>query len=377
MVIARAALRREAIPLVAVKRTGLLRRPPRRTPRNDIYMNIVVSGIQPSGPLHIGNYLGALRYWLELQKNPKNECYFFIADLHALTQGKSAKELRENTLALVAELLALGIDPKKSSFFVQSQVPAHAELGWILNCVTPIGELERMTQYKDKAARQKSNVNVGLLTYPVLQAADILIYHGNAVPVGEDQVQHLELTRTIARWFNQRYGATFPEPKPFLTPTPRVMSLTSPLQKMSKSLGEKNVIGLADEPALLKAKIAKAVTESTGVIPVRYEKGAWSLKPEAEKNEGIAGAFNLLKLLEVFGTPAQNKHFASGSISYRALKETLADAVAEHFADFRAKRAALLKNKTSLEAKLAASAKHANVVANKTLETVRKKVGIR
>ncbi|MEK7102430.1 MAG: tryptophan--tRNA ligase, partial [Patescibacteria group bacterium] len=191
--------------------------------------NIVVSGIQPSGPLHIGNYLGALRYWLELQKNPKNECYFFIADLHALTQGKSAKELRENTLTLVAELLALGIDPKKSSFFVQSQVPAHAELGWILNCVTPIGELERMTQYKDKAARQKSNVNVGLLTYPVLQAADILIYHGNAVPVGEDQVQHLELTRTIARWFNQRYGATFPEPKPFLTPTPRVMSLTSPL----------------------------------------------------------------------------------------------------------------------------------------------------
>lgn len=345
--------------------------------------NIVVSGVQPSGPLHIGNYLGALRYWLELQNDRKNHCYFFIADLHALTQGKPAKELRENTLTLVAELLALGIDPKKSTLFVQSQVPAHTELAWILNCVTPISELERMTQYKDKASRQMENINVGLLTYPVLQAADIVIYQGTAVPVGEDQVQHLELTRNIARWFNNRYGKTFAEPKPVLTPTPRVMSLTAPLQKMSKSLGEKNVIGLADEPAVLAAKIGKAVTESTGVIPVTYDGKRWSLttghserSEESNRSEGVIGAFNLLKLLEVFGTPVQNKHFANGPISYRELKETLAHAIASHFADFRAKRKKLLQKKSSILKHLNVGAEQANKITQKTIAVVRKKVGV-
>lgn len=337
--------------------------------------NIVVSGIQPSGSLHIGNYLGALRYWLKLQADPKNHCYFFIADLHFLTQGKPASEVQENTRAIAAELLALGIDPKRSTLFVQSHVSGHTDLGWILNCVTPVAELTRMTQYKDKAGRQADNINAGLLTYPVLQAADILIYHGTAVPVGEDQVQHLELTQNIARWFNNRYGKTFTEPKPVLTPTPRVMSLTSPLQKMSKSLGEKNVIGLADEPATLAAKIGKAVTESTGLIPVTYAKGAWQLAP-GEHPEGTIGAYNLLKLLEVFGTPAQNKHFASGSISYHELKETLAHAIANHFADFRARRAALIKKPAAIEKLLAAGAKRASAVAQKTIADVRKKVGI-
>lgn len=352
-----------------------------------IHMQTVVSGIQPSGPLHIGNYLGALRYWLKLQADPKNHCYFFIADLHFLTQGKSASEVRENTRAIAAELLALGIDPKRSTLFVQSHVPGHTDLGWVLNCVTPVAELTRMTQYKDKAGRQADNINAGLLTYPVLQAADILIYHGTAVPVGEDQVQHLELTQNIARWFNNRYGKTFTEPKPVLTPTPRVMSLTAPLQKMSKSLGEKNVIGLADEPAVLAAKIGKAVTESTGVIPVTYDGKRWSLTGHAEAerseaeasytHEGIIGAYNLLKLLEAFGTPAQNKHFASGKISYRELKETLADAIAEHFADFRAKRKKLLQQKSAIEKQLTTGAKRANLVTQKTIAVVRKKVGIR
>lgn len=341
-----------------------------------VHMQTVVSGIQPSGPLHIGNYLGALRYWLELQKNPKNHCYFFIADLHALTQGRPAKELRENTVTLAAELLALGIDPKKSTFFVQSHVSAHAELGWIFNCVTPVGELTRMTQYKDKAARQADNINAGLFTYPILQAADILLYFGNAVPVGEDQVQHVELTRNIARWFNTRYGKTFPEAKPFLTPTPRVMSLTSPMQKMSKSLGEKNVIGLADEPNVILEKMKKAVTESTGRVPVSYNGKIWTLAP-GEHPEGIIGAFNLLKLLEAFGTPAQNKHFTTAPISYRELKETLAEAISNHFADFRARRKKLLQNKSGVEKHLALGAKHAAATATKKLEAVRKKIGIR
>ncbi len=339
--------------------------------------NIVVSGIQPSGPLHIGNYLGALRYWLDLQKNSKYHCYFFIADLHALTQGKPAKELRENTLTLAAELLALGIDPKKSTLFVQSHVPAHTELAWILNCVTPIAELERMTQYKDKASRQTENINAGLLTYPVLQAADIVIYQGTTVPVGEDQVQHLELTRNIARWFNNRYGKTFAEPKALLTPTPRVMSLTSPMQKMSKSLGEKNVIGLADEPLAILEKIAKAVTESTGVIPVAYTKGQWKLTTTETLSEGAIGAYNLLKLLETFGTKKENLHFTKAPIAYRELKETLARAIAGHFAEFRARRKKLLQQKSSLEKHLAIGAKRANQITQKTIAVVRKKIGVR
>lgn len=338
-------------------------------------LNIVVSGIQPSGPLHIGNYLGALRYWLKLQDEPKNHCYFFIADLHFLTQGKSAAEMRENTRAIAAELLALGIDPKRSTLFAQSHVPGHTDLGWILNCVTPVAELTRMTQYKDKAARQTDNINAGLFTYPVLQAADILIYHGTTVPVGEDQVQHLELTRNIARWFNGRYGKTFAEPKPVLTPTPRVMSLTAPLQKMSKSLGEKNVIGLADEPAVILEKVKKAVTESTGVVPVSYNGKTWALTP-GEHPEGIIGAYNLLKLLEAFGTPAENRRFADGPISYRELKETLARIIADHFADFRTRRAALLKKPSAIDKHLAASAKRASAAAQKTIADVRKKTGI-
>ncbi|OGL89294.1 tryptophan--tRNA ligase [Candidatus Uhrbacteria bacterium RIFCSPLOWO2_02_FULL_51_9] len=338
-------------------------------------MTIVVSGIQPSGPLHIGNYLGALRYWLELQK--KYTCYFFIADLHFLTQGKPASEVRENTCAIAAELLALGINPKRATFFVQSHVPAHTELAWILNCVTPIAELERMTQYKDKASRQAENINAGLLTYPVLQAADIVIYQGAVVPVGEDQVQHLELTRNIARWFNNRYGKTFAEPKPMLTPTPRVMSLTSPMQKMSKSLGEKNVIGLADEPLVILEKIAKAVTESTGVIPVAYTKGQWKLTTTETVSEGVIGAYNLLKLLETFGTKEENMRFTKAPIAYRELKETLARAIASHFAEFRTRRKKLLRQKSSIEKHLVLGAKRANQITQKTITAVRKKIGVR
>ncbi|HTL39309.1 MAG TPA: tryptophan--tRNA ligase, partial [Methylomirabilota bacterium] len=177
--------------------------------------DIIVSGIQPTGELHIGNYLGSLKNFVELQET--HDCFFFVADLHALTgEIKSADELSKNIRSLIVTFLAAGLDPKKSTIFLQSQVPAHAELAWIFNTITPIGELERMIQYKDKAARQSTNINVGLLDYPVLQAADILLYKPTHVPVGQDQMQHLELTNTIARKFNNKFGQTFTEIKPFM-----------------------------------------------------------------------------------------------------------------------------------------------------------------
>lgn len=332
---------------------------------------IIVSGIQPSGPLHIGNYLGALRYWKQLQDDPKNQCYFFIADLHALTQAPDPKELRKNIKMIVAELFALGINSRKSVLFVQSDVKQHTELGWIFNCVTPISELSRMTQFKDKSEQNKSNINNGLFSYPVLQAADILMYGGTHVPVGEDQIQHVELTRKIARSFNNRYGKTFPEARPILTPTPRVMSLTAPHKKMSKSHGEKNVINLNDSPKVIAEKIKKAKTESTGKIPVAW-KGEWLLKAGADKNEGVAGAYNLLKLLEYFGTEKDNMRFTSGSISYKDLKQATAASIATYFASFRKKRAGLMKR--DVLTKLAT--KKAQLVAKETMMKVGKKTGL-
>ncbi len=331
----------------------------------------IVSGIQPSGPLHIGNYLGALRYWKQLQDDPKNECFFFIADLHVLTQAPESKELKKNVKMMAAELFALGINNRKSVFFLQSAVPQHTELGWMFNCVTPIAELSRMTQFKDKSLDQKNNINNGLFSYPVLQAADILLYGGTHVPVGEDQVQHVELTRKIARWFNNRYGKTFPEARPILTPTPRVMSLTAPHKKMSKSHGEKNVINLSDSPKTIAEKIKKAKTESTGKIPVAW-KGEWILKPGAGKNEGVAGAYNLLKLLEYFGSEKDNMRFTGQSISYKDLKQTTARSISDYFGNFRKKRAGLLKR--DVLSKLAN--RKAHFIAEKSMIKARKKIGL-
>lgn len=197
--------------------------------------NIIVSGIRASGKLHIGNYLGALKQFVELQNNPKNTCYFFIADLHALTTPFEPKTLRQNSLEVVAEYLAAGIDPKKSTFFLQNQVNEHSELAWIFSCILPLSELERMTQYKDKAFQHKKNINAGLLTYPALMAADILLYKAEGVPVGEDQNQHVELTRITARKFNNLFGETFPEPKTYERKPLRIMSLKDPSKKMSKT----------------------------------------------------------------------------------------------------------------------------------------------
>lgn len=223
-------------------------------------MSRIFSGIQPSGELHIGNYLGAVKNWVQLQD--RYECIFCIVDYHAITGQYEPADLRQRTFDMAVSLLAAGLDPGKCTLFVQSMVPEHTELAWILNTVTPLGELERQTQYKDKASRQES-VLAGLLNYPVLQAADILLYRADLVPVGEDQVQHLELTREVARRWNAKFGVSyFPEPKPLLTPARRILGLDGQA-KMSKSLG--NTVGLLEAPEAIWEKLRPAVTDPARV----------------------------------------------------------------------------------------------------------------
>lgn len=321
---------------------------------------VIVSGIQPTGNLHIGNYLGAVKNWVDLQNSGKYQCYFFIADYHSMTGGMTATERQEKILNIASELLAAGIDPKKSTLFVQSQVPAHTELAWIFNTVTPIAELYRMTQFKDKSERQEKNINTGLLTYPVLQAADVLLYQAGLVPVGQDQVQHVELTRDIGRWFNNRYGNYFGETKVLLTEIPKVMSLLEPTKKMSKSHGLNSVIELADEPETILQKLKKAVTATEG--------------GEAP------GVQNLLLLLKNFGSEedvvAFTKAAKDGSIRYGDLKTAVASSIARSFVDFRKHRADFVKHSAKVKKILSEGAMRAEKVAAKTMKDVRKLIGL-
>ncbi|HBU07052.1 MAG TPA: tryptophan--tRNA ligase [Candidatus Magasanikbacteria bacterium] len=330
---------------------------------------IIVSGFQPTGNFHVGNYLGAIKNLVDLQNSGKYEMYIFIADLHALTGNKKPEELREQIMKNAAEFISAGIDPKKTTLFVQSDIQEHAELAWIFNCVTPISELYRMTQFKDKSVRQEKNINTGLLTYPVLQAADILLYHGNTVPVGQDQVQHVELTRDVAKWFNNKFPSSsagksefFEEPKALLTAVPKVMSLLEPEKKMSKSLGEGHVIELGDEPEIIEKKLKRAVTATEGGVKA-------------------PGVENLLLLLKNFADEKVYNEFVkvekAGNIRYGDLKMELAKVISNYFADFRAKRKDLLANPKKLQAILTAGAKKAKPVAEKTMKEVRKMIGLK
>lgn len=317
----------------------------------------ILSGIQPTGKLHLGNYLGAVKNFVELQNH--HHCYFMVADLHSITADYDPKQKQAQILQTAKEYLAAGVNPKKCHIFIQSHVPEHTELAWIFNTLTPIAFLERMTQYKDKSTSQKSNINTGLFTYPVLQAADILIYKATAVPVGIDQEQHLELTRQIAKFFNNKFGQTFPESKSLRTQTPKVMSLLEPTKKMSKSLGDNHCIYLDDEPETIAKKLSKAVTD-TG-------------------DGKSSGAHNLLDLLKTFSAPAVYTKFTneqkSGAIRYSELKAQLATDIAAHFASFRETKKKL--KDSTVKKILDKGAKAANKVASATMKEVRVKIGIR
>lgn len=323
---------------------------------------ILVSGIQPTGNVHIGNYLGMMKNCVDLQNSEKYQCYFFIVDLHSLTGNFDPKEKRAQILDAAATYLAAGIDPKRSVLFPQSEVSAHSELAWILSTITPIGELERMTQYKDKSARQIENTNAGLFTYPVLMAADILLYNANVVPVGDDQLQHLELTRTLARKFNKRFGETFVEPKDLLTKTPRVMSLKDPLKKMSKSQPE-GCLFLDDTPEDVARKIARATTDSETKIAY-----------DPAKRPGLANLIDIYSALTHMEPKLVVEEF--GGKTYAQLKASLAEVFVDHFAEFRVKKAKLLAKPAGLVKILKEGSAAANNVAEKKIKEVQEKIGV-
>lgn len=325
--------------------------------------DILITGLQPTGPLHVGNYVGAVRNVLNLQDAYRGRALLFIADYHSITEDYDPKEKQKQVLELAVELLAIGIDPKKVTLYVQSDVPETTELAWILNTLTPMSYLERMTQFKDKASRQKTNINVGLFDYPVLQAADILLPRATVVPVGEDQVQHVELTRDIARFYNRRFGALFVEPKALLTETPRVMSLADPSKKMSKSVPG-SFISMSDTPEDIKKKMRGAVTD---------------VGPKGESmSPGVA---NLMTLLREFGTVEDfrrvDRAYQDGSLKYVELKDLIAARIAEHFHEFRKRRTLLLKNPVKVRGVLKRGGAKVRSVARKTMDEVRRATGLR
>jgi tryptophanyl-tRNA synthetase len=322
----------------------------------------LLSGIQPTGKLHLGNYLGALKNFVDLQNSGKYHGFFMIADLHALTEDYDPRQKPEHILDIAADFLAAGLDPKRSVLFVQSQVPAHTELTWIFSTVTPMGELGRMTQFKDKSARQEANVNAGLFIYPILMACDILLYSPKFVPVGDDQSQHMELTRAIARRFNSRFGKTFPEPKILLTRTPRVMSLKDPSKKMSKSQPD-GCIFLDDSPQVIHDKLRRAVTDSGSAIFYDREN-----KPAISNLIEIYAAVSGKEVAEV------QAEFVSAS--YSAFKLRLADLIADYFAEFREKKKLLLARPAALKKIFSAGSAQANKGAEKKMQEVRKRIGI-
>ncbi len=321
----------------------------------------ILSGVQPSGKLHIGNYLGAIKQFVALQND--YEAYYCVVDEHAITTPQNPKDLRRNTLSTALAYLAAGIDPKISVIFVQSHVSAHTELGWILNTQTPIGELERMTQFKDKTAKG-GEIHAGLLNYPTLMAADILLYKPTVVPVGEDQVQHIELTRSLAKRFNNHFGDTFVIPKPLLQKTSaRVMALDDPTKKMSKSAtSEQSYIALLDTPDEIRKKIKTATTDSGKEI--HDDKDA---KPGISNLLEIAAEFSGRTIKEL------EKEFAG--MSYAPFKEAVAEYIIAGLAPFQKRYAQLEKNPDEVIQILTQGKEKATDVANRTLKEVKEKMG--
>lgn len=322
----------------------------------------IVSGIQPTEKIHIGNYLGAIKNWISLQD--ENECIFFIADLHAITATYEPKELKNRITQLLVAYIAAGLNPERSVIFVQSQVPAHSELAWLLNTITPLGELERMTQYKDKALKNKDNINVGLLDYPVLMAADVLLYKGEAVPTGKDQEQHIELIRTLARKFNQKFGQTFKEPKALIPKEgAKIMSLTDPKRKMSKSDDPKSCIFLFDSPEDITKKIMSSTTDS-----------GKDIKYNITKKPGISNLLTIYSLLTGKTTQSIEKEFDKKT--YAEFKKSLAEVVVNYLEPFRRKQKELLTREVYIEEILKKGQDRALTMAQITMQEVRDKMGL-
>ncbi|MBS5145221.1 MAG: tryptophan--tRNA ligase [Butyricicoccus pullicaecorum] len=321
----------------------------------------IFSGVQPSGKLTLGNYLGAIRNFETLQD--AYECLYCVVDLHAITVRQNPAELRRQTLEVLAQYLACGLDPQKSTLFIQSHVPAHAELAWVLNCYAMFGELSRMTQFKDKSAKHADNINAGLFDYPVLMAADILLYQSNLVPVGSDQLQHIELTRDVAQRFNGIYSDTFTMPEPYLAKNgARIMSLQDPSRKMSKSDENPNgFILLMDKPEDIMRKFKRAVTDSEGSIC---------------RGEGKEGISNLITIYALASgkTPEEVEEEFAGK-GYADFKPAVGEAVIELLRPIREKTEDLLKNKDYLEQVYTEGAQRASYMARKTLDKVYRKVG--
>jgi tryptophanyl-tRNA synthetase len=317
----------------------------------------VLSGIRPtSDSFQLGNYVGAVRHWAAMQD--ENDCYFFVADLHALTEVPDPAQLRERTRNAVAQLLALGVDPVRSTVFAQSHVPEHAELSWVLGCLTGFGEASRMTQFKEQGGG-----SVGLFTYPVLQAADILIYQADSVPIGEDQRQHLELTRDLAQRFNTRYGDTFVLPGAYAGKDgERIKDLQDPARKMSKSIGGNGTVWVLDEPKAVTKKVKSAVTDAG------HEVRAGQDKP---------GITNLLTILSVCtGQGVPELEAAYDGKGYGDFKGDVAEAVVALFAPVRERYAELVGDPAELDRVLAAGAERAREVAVRTMSQVRERVGL-
>jgi len=324
----------------------------------------VFSGIQPTGTMHIGNYLGAIRNWVALQDEA--DCIYCVVDYHAITIDVDPAALKTASQSMALDLLACGVDPERSILFVQSDVSAHTELAWILGCVTSYGDLSRMTQFKDKSDKQEF-ISAGLFTYPVLQAADILIYKADGVPVGEDQVQHIELSRRIARRFNTRFGEYFPEPEPIVTKGARIMSLADPTAKMSKSSGEAHYVGVMEPEKAIRKKVRSAVTD------VGLEAGA-AMSP------GVANLFEILELAtEAVGDPdtvAQLKaEFAEGKLLYSRLKDATFERLMDVLRPIQERRARLAASGDAAEV-LRIGAETATKMAARTMDDVRRLVGL-
>jgi len=329
---------------------------------NTTVKKTMLSGIQPSGDLHLGNYLGAVKNWTEIAD--EFDCYYFMADLHTITVRQNPAELRRRSTAQLAQYIACGLDPEKNTLFLQSHVHEHAELGWVLNCYTMFGELSRMTQFKDKSAKNAENINGGLFTYPALMAADILLYQADFVPVGQDQKQHCELTRDIAVRFNNLYGETFKVPEPYIPKVgARIMSLSDPRSKMSKS-DPQGCVFLMDKPEDIARKFKRAVTDSDTENCVRYA---------PEEKPGVANLMSIYS--SVTGKSYEEIEREFEGKGYGVFKPAVGEAVIETLRPIREEASRIIADKAYLQQIYTQGAQKASAIARRTLRKVYKRIG--